>query len=114
MSERATGGEAPRTLLQILKKYEPSRRFGEILGSASDFSVRADKEKRMLEISAHFPAPIEKEELYALEEEIRRAYDLALVKFLPHYPAHFWSQAYIPDLLAEAERVGIVEYPSQL
>ena len=108
MSENSTGGGTARTLLQILKKYEPGRRFREILESASDYSVRADKERRMLEISAHFPAPIEKEELYALEEEVRAAYDLAFVKFLPHYPSHFLSEGYIPDLLAEAERVGIV------
>ena len=108
MPEKFTGGEAPRTLLQILKKYEPGRRFKEILESASDFTVRADKERRMLEISAHFPAVIDKEELYSLEEEIRQAYDLALVRLLPHYPASFWTQGYISNLLAEAERVGIV------
>ena len=104
-------GQAPaaqRPLLHILNKYEPGPRARDLLESARDYTVRADKEKRMLEISAHFPSPIEKRELYQLEEEIRAAYDLAMVKFLPHYPSHFWGQSYIPELLAETERVGIV------
>ena len=97
-----------RSLLQILKKYEPGIRNRDILESASDYTVRADKEKRMLEISAHFPAPIDKDELYAMEHEIKEAYELATVKFLPHYPAHFLTQAYVPNILMETERVGIV------
>ena len=97
-----------RSLLQILKKYEPGMRYRDILESATSHTVRADKEKRMLEISAHFPAPIDKEELYAMEEEIRVAYDLAIVRILPHYPAQFYSKAYIPNILMETERVGIV------
>ena len=97
-----------RSLLQILKKYEPGMRYRDILESATSHTVRADKEKRMLEISAHFPAPIDKEELYAMEEEIRVAYDLAIVRILPHYPAQFYTKAYIPNILMETERVGIV------
>ena len=95
--------DTQRSLLQVLKKYEPGMRYREILESASDYTVRADKEKRMLEISARFPAPIDKEELYGMEAEICQAYELALVKFLPHYPSHFFTKAYIPNLLAETE-----------
>ena len=73
-----------RSLLQILKKYEPGMRNREILCSAFSHTVRADKEKRMLEISAHFPTPIEKHELYRLENEICEAYELAMVRILPH------------------------------
>ena len=110
MSEMQNGqaSAAQRPLLHILNKYEPGTRAREILESARDYTVRADKEKRMLEISAHFPVLIEKHELYQIEEEIRVAYDLALVKILTHYKSEFWGQGYIPELLAETERVGIV------
>ena len=100
--------QSQRSLLQILKKYEPGMRYRDILESAISHTVRADKEKRMLEISAHFPAPIDKEELYAIEEEIRVAYDLAAVRILPHYPAQLFTKAYVPNVLMETERVGIV------
>ena len=47
-------GSEQRSLLQILKKYEPGMRNREILSGAFSHTVRADKQKRMLEISAHF------------------------------------------------------------
>lgn len=97
-----------RPLLHILKKYHPDSDTSDILQHARNYSVRTDKQKRMLEISAHFPSPIKKEELYRIEDEICVAYELASVKFLPHYPAQYWGQSYIPELLTETERVGIV------
>ncbi len=100
--------QGQRSLLQILKKYEPGLRAREILERASAHTVRADKEKRMLEISACFPSPIDKEDLYTIEDEICRVYELSMVKILPRYPARYLTQEYIPNLLLETERIGIV------
>ena len=97
-----------RSLFDILKKYEPGSLAKQVLSCVQDFTVRADKEKRLLELSLTFPSPVEKDELYAIEEEIRRAYELQYVKILPHYPASTFSQSYIRAILTETERIGIV------
>ena len=81
-----TGGQASRTLPEVLKKYQPNTRLREILIDAKEFSVRADKEKRMLEVSVTFSSVVDKEDLYEIEEGIKKAYDLTYAKLLPHYP----------------------------
>ena len=104
-------GQAPqgqRPLLDILKKYQPNARVRELFSLISEYTVKADKENRLLEISAHFPTTLEKSELYGIEQEICRVYDLRTVKILPHYPPHMFTEGYIPELLCETERIGIV------
>ena len=70
MNEQNTVPEKKRSLFDILKKYEPGTLAKRVFSSLLDYSVRADKEKRMLELSLHFPAPVEKEDLYAIEEAL--------------------------------------------
>jgi hypothetical protein len=68
----------------------------------------ADKEQKIMEITAYFPELVEKAELYRIQEEIRNAYDLNRVKILPKYPSELFDEHYVPQLLAETEEVGIV------
>lgn len=97
-----------KTLPEILAKYRPDADTRAWLLSATDISVRADKENRALQISASFPHLISKDTLYRTEEEIAEVYDLRYVKFLPHYDAALFDASYIPELLKETERVGVV------
>ncbi len=99
---------AEKTLLQILSKYSPDPETAHWLAHAEDIRVRADKERRMLEISAAFPTIIKKSTLYRTETEISKAYELSLVRILPRYPASLFGETYIPELLEEAQRIGIV------
>ncbi|MBR6727807.1 MAG: PHP domain-containing protein [Clostridia bacterium] len=78
------------------------------MATATDIRLRADKERRMIEVSAAFPALIKKHTLYAVEAEIAKAYDLSHVRILPRYPAELFDSDYIPELLEETQRVGIV------
>ena len=57
-----------KTLLEILKKYQPDEETAAILLSADPDSVRvrADREQRALEIRAFFPQYIEKKILYTI------------------------------------------------
>ena len=93
---------------EIFYKYKPSEHFIEWLSTASDIRVRVDKEKRMLEASMEFPSLVPKKELYAAEAEIKEQYELSHVRLLPRYPAEFFTESYIPELIAETERIGIV------
>ena len=99
---------AGKNLLQIFEKYQPSTRNAEWMLTATDIRLRADKERRMIEVSAAFPALIEKQTLYMVEAEIQKAYQLNHVRILPRYPAELFGQSYIPELLEETQRVGIV------
>ena len=97
-----------KNLLEILAKYQPGERTAEWMLTATDIRVRTDKVQRMLEISAAYPYLISKKDLYTAEAEIAKAYDLSLVRLLPRYPAEYFDENYIPELIAETERIGIV------
>ena len=99
---------AGKNLLEIFAKYEPNERTAAWMLTATDIRLRADKERRMIEVSAAFPALVAKSALYAAEAEIAGAYELNLVRILPRYPAACFGQHYIPDLLEETVRIGIV------
>ena len=74
---------AGKTLIEILKRYEPDERTSRLLLSAQDTVVRANKESKLLEIQARFPKIIDKRTLYRIEDEIREAYQLNVVRILP-------------------------------
>ena len=103
---QAVGEQRP--LLDVLKKYQPGARTKALLESATAYSIKTEKEKRILEISLHLPETVEKEELYRIEAEIAEAYELAAVKILTHYPSQYFTVGYISELLTETERIGIV------
>ena len=97
-----------KRLLEIFSRYEPNDAARALLDSAADTRLRASREERMIEIHASFPQPVEKALLYAIEAGIAEAYQLRSVRILPHYPADTLTEAYLPQILCETERVGIV------
>jgi len=99
-----------KNLLQIFHRYTPSDRFAQILLSADaeGIRLRADKDQRLIEVEAPFPQVIPKRTLYEIEEEIRKVYELNVVRILPRYPSSLFGVAQIPDLLMETNRCGIV------
>ncbi|MBR7181406.1 MAG: PHP domain-containing protein, partial [Clostridia bacterium] len=46
--------------------------------------------------------------IYAVEQEIREAYSLSQVLIWPSFPAECFDESYIPDLLEETQREGVV------
>ncbi len=97
-----------KTLLEILYKYTPDEGTRTLLSTAENPRVRADKENRALQLEVDFPALVPKDILYRMEAEIATVYELNYVKFLPHYPSACFTADYIPELLKETERVGVV------
>ncbi|NLE12485.1 MAG: PolC-type DNA polymerase III [Clostridiales bacterium] len=97
-----------KTLREKLERYNAVGRNAEILDSAGKHSMRADKERRILEIRVCFDCLIPKCELHALEECIREAYGLNAAKLLPSYPAELFDGSYIPELILELESIGLV------
>ena len=99
-----------KNLLEIFNRYIPDNASARLLLSADaeGISLRVDKEQRMIEVSAPFPRTIPRKELYRIEEEIRKAYDLNSVRICPIYAANLFDISQIPDLLMETNRRGIV------
>ena len=97
-----------KTFLQIFEKYEATERERAILDRAQNIKLQADKANRILQVSADFPMLVEKELLYKVEANIAKTYQLAWVKIMPHYQPSLFDGDYIPELLKETERIGIV------
>ncbi len=99
-----------KNLLEIFSKYQPSEADKTWLLSApaESITLRFDREQKIIEISASFPYVIRRADLFRVEEEIRRTYALNFVHFKPHYPAELFDERYIPELLFETNRMGIV------
>ena len=100
--------QTPKNFLENFPRYHPADHLVAILMRATDITRRVDKERRYVEIDARFPTVLEKSVIYEIEEGIRQAYTLNRVMLLPKYPPEQFTNAYVPQILTETERVGIV------
>ncbi len=98
----------PKKFLEIFSRYIPENDAAEVLNRSTVISVRADKVNRIIEADLGFPRPVDKQMLYRIEEEIRKVYEITRVKLYPNYPAEYFDDSYIPQLITETERTGIV------
>ena len=99
---------AQKTLKELLHKYLPPMKYAAIFDEGEVTRTRLDKDKRILEVFADFKNIISKDELYAIEEEVKKAYALASFRLFPHYPSALFSREYISEILRESERMGYV------
>ncbi len=97
-----------KDLVSVFSKYIPNEKNRKILLSVTDYKLRADRDKKMLEVKAAFPSIIKKSDLYYLEREIEKAYELNSVRILPEYPPELFEEEYVSEVLTEAERIGVV------
>ncbi len=97
-----------KSFLQIFEKYKPSDNFERILQKAENIKIQADKAARMLNASVDFPMLVDKDDIYEIEEGIKKAYQLNMVKIMPHYKSELFDESYIPELMKETEKIGIV------
>ena len=96
------------SLIEKFTKYIPDEKSAEWMRKTAILSLRADKARRIVEVSTSFSELVEKSEIYRVEQEICTAYEYNVVKILPKYPAELFSYDYVPQILFEAERIGIV------
>ena len=99
---------AEKSFFDIFNLYSRNDASGGVLARAADIRVKADKQKRILEISLRLPAIIEKEFLYSIEAELAEVYRMTCVRILPTYPRECFDKDYLADVLAETERTGVV------
>lgn len=97
-----------KTFLEKFNRYTPTPSESTILTGISRYTLKADRERRMIEASVWMDRPVEKEALYAIERGIAEAYELSMVRLLPHYPADAFESSYIHEVVREAHRIGYV------
>ncbi len=99
---------AEKNFFEIFDLYKPTGMLYSELVSARGISVRADKEKRFLEIKCRFPRLVDKEMLYEAEQKMAEVYRMNSVRILPSYPSECFEEGYISQVLLETERIGLV------
>ena len=95
-------------LLDRLTRYSPSEDDRKTLELTGEFTITGDREQRIMEINATFSKVQDKEDLYRIEEAIAIAYDMKLVRLLPHYAKELYTDEYIHQVVLEAHRIGAV------
>ena len=97
-----------KSFLEKFYKFEPNNEQYEILKDIFDYTLKVNKEKRIIEARVKFANIIPKDKLYKIERDIKKAYELNYVKILPSYQESLFTYEYIPQILTETEAVGIV------
>lgn len=93
---------------KIFAKYTQTDSSRAILDKVLNVSTKIDRERRIAEVYIKLPEIVSKEKLYRIEDEIREAYDLTLVRLLPQYSPELFDPRYIPEVMRELNRVGAV------
>ena len=95
---------AEKTFLEKFNKYQPNdTEIIRVLSCVLNYSIRLDKEKRLIEADVHFDNIVNKNLLYRIENEIKEAYSLNYMKLMPKYPAELFDTRYFEQILLEAE-----------
>lgn len=97
-----------KSFFEIFSKYTPTEEEREFLSGSHITKIQADKENRMGMVNADFDKPAPKTLIYKIEEKICETYKLRMMKILPRYDVKYFNESYIPEILTETERVGIV------
>ncbi|MBR2370937.1 MAG: PolC-type DNA polymerase III [Clostridia bacterium] len=97
-----------KTILQRFANYSPDSTTKDWLDNATNISMRANRERRIIEIHACFDWIMDKEDLYRIEDGITKAHNLGGFKIMPKYPGTLFTADYVPQVIMEAERVGVV------
>ena len=98
------------TLLEKFTKYTPSEGHRKILETVSAYSLRTNRELRLMEVDITLPSPVKKAVLYAIEADIAAAYQLNSVRLLPKYPRESFTLSYMHEIVEEAYRVGKITH----
>ena len=93
-----------QNLIEFFKKYTAEGARYAWMNEAQVVSARVDKERRIIEMRVHLPYTIDKDELYATENDIAEAYKINSVKIIPNYRAELFDEEYVEEILKEAGR----------
>ncbi|MBQ2468818.1 MAG: hypothetical protein II503_03945, partial [Clostridia bacterium] len=97
-----------KSLYDVFKRYVPAGSHKDLFDCAEVTKTLADREKKIVEVRLSLDRLFRKSDLYSLEKEIEKTYELKTVRLLPHYPAELFDVSYLSEVLREADRLGAV------
>ena len=100
--------EKSEALQKKLSRYVPSDKDMRFFEAVEDFSIKTDRERRILELRVRLSKILPKAYIYKIEEKIRDAYELSFVWIFPEYPSEMFTLDYLPEILTEGKRAGSV------
>ncbi len=81
----------------------------DLFASATDLTVRAAQEAKMVEVRFHADHLISKRVLYETEAALTEFYGLHSIRLFPSYPSElFDATTYMSEIIREAKRIGSV------
>ncbi len=86
------------------KKYIPTDAERKIVDKITDFSAKADVEKRMIMLEAVFSEYVHYEELVRIEDSIKNAYELNYMTITPHFTNVEFTAAKMDHVFFELRR----------
>ncbi|MCD7747348.1 MAG: PolC-type DNA polymerase III [Firmicutes bacterium] len=102
--------EGKRTLCEVFSRYKPDSEAREILLSADNYRVTADKDARMIKLYVSFPRYIKRDKLSLIEQGIadESAYNLSSMRIFPSYPQGLFSLDYLPEIFEDIVYENVV------
>ena len=70
------------SLTEKFAKYVPNEKAREWMSKTTILSLRADKARRIVEVTVSFPFLVDKSDIYFIEDELCKTYEYNVVKIL--------------------------------
>ena len=81
---------------KLFAKYEQTDDIRAILDDITSLTPRVDRDRRLIELEAAFARLVPKVDLYRIEDGIREAYELNIVRILPKYDKALFQRPTYP------------------
>lgn len=105
-----------RKFLEVFRRYEPREEYRALLMTATHADIRLCRapggEDRIERVEAdlYFATHQDARALYAMEDELCHLYGAKSFRLFPKYPPDLFCLDYMPEIIAEAERIGAVTH----
>ncbi|MBQ3195055.1 MAG: PolC-type DNA polymerase III [Clostridia bacterium] len=93
-----------QAFMQKFSRYTPTEKEGKALENLSDFSIKIDKERRIITAALTFSCYVPLELIYSLEANIRALYGLNDVLFRPRFTGVAFEEKHARGLIAVFSR----------
>ena len=101
---------AKQHFFEIFKRYTPEGERRELLSSGGLVDVRICREPFRVEVDIPFDTRKDYRLLYRIEDELCELYEARSFRIFPKYVPSLFSLDVMPEVLAEAERIGAVTH----
>ena len=99
-----------KDFFEYFAKYKPAITEWQLIRKLTDWSVRADKEARAIELTVCFDELVSENGLAELREGIREAYGINAVYTIVKYPTERFGERALKDIILYAQLSGFLPY----